>query len=466
MPNEPLIVSVSGLRGVVGQSLTAPVAAQYAACFGQWLKQAPGGCADPHVLLARDGRVSGQMLELAAAAGLIGTGCRVTQIGIVSTPGAAVMTTHLAAHGAMVVTASHNPSQWNGLKALRRDGCAPGPDEARQIRELFDRGATAHTAAESLAPLEADDGARRVHVGRVVDQVDATLIRAGRFRVVVDSVHGAGGPETALLAERLGVELIQLHGEPTGRFPHPPEPTADNLGGLCEQVVKYQAHAGFAQDPDADRLAIVDETGHYVGEEYTLALSCLHAMSRPSSQGAAPPPVVATNLSTSRMIDDVVSKHGGRVVRTPVGEAHVVEAMREHGALIGGEGNGGVILPAVCFVRDSLAGIALILELLAARRQKLSTIISEIPSYAIVKDRIDAPQGPAQDHLRRLAGHYGGSPGDARTDLQDGVRIDWPDRWVHARPSNTEPIWRIIAEAPAETTAREMIAQVRHVLGP
>jgi phosphomannomutase len=473
MSQAPLMLTVSGLRGLIGSSLTPPVASRYAAAFGQWLKAQKCGKAGsgsaapmPHVVLGRDSRPSGQMIELAAAAGLIAAGCKVTTLGIVSTPGVAIMTEHLQADGGMVVTASHNPVIWNGIKALRHDGVAPPPDQAAQIISCFEQDRMEYAPVEALAALEHNDATHRIHVERVLAQVDVPAIRRRRPKVVLDSVHGAGGPATAMLLGALGAEVTHLFAEPTGRFPHPPEPTREHLTGLCDAVRAHHADIGFAQDPDADRLAIVDEQGQYLGEEYTLALACWHVLERVTrcyskSAGKSAPLAIAANLSTSRMIDDIALRFGARSIRTPVGEANVAAAIRANNAVIGGEGNGGVIFPPVVHVRDSLIGIALVLELLAGSAMPLSRIAGQIPRYAIVKDKINLTPELARELTHRLTDKFQGQ----RIDLQDGVRIDWPDRWVHARVSNTEPIVRIIAEAPDEAQARQAIAQVRSAMG-
>jgi len=480
------------MRGLIGRSLTPVVAARYAAAVGNYFQQLRGsGGANPegsgssrsgaHVVLGRDSRPSGEMIEAAAAAGLVAAGCRVTILGIVTTPSVAVMAEHLKADGGMVITASHNPIIWNGIKTLRHDGVAPPANEAKQIIDRFKSDvpeAISYAPVEQLQKIQRDDTTHRVHVDRVMQHIDAPAIRKGRkIKVVLDSVHGAGGPAAALLLRQLGpaVELIHLYGEPTGLFPHTPEPTRENLVGLCEAVKKHGADVGFAQDPDADRLAIVDETGAYIGEEYTLALTAMHVLARESkspSAGAAqrPPssaPVVVANLSTSRMLDDIAAAAGARVIRTPVGEANVAEAMRRENALIGGEGNGGVIWPKVIHVRDSIAGIALVLEMLARRGEPLSKIAASIPRYTIVKDKVDIKPGMAEKIAPMLKQRW---PSE-RIDSQDGVRVDWPGsgaaagKWVHVRPSNTEPILRIIAEAGDEATARATIAEVRQAMG-
>lgn len=459
--SAPLMLSISGLRGIIGASLTPTVAARYGSAIGQWLKATRTDRKAPHVVIGRDSRPSGQMIELAATAGLVAVGCRVTNLGIATTPGVAVMVDHHRADGGVIITASHNPIQWNGLKTLRHDGVAPPPHEAQAIIDAFRRDAYDFVAPMDLQPSDRDDEVIGVHVDRVlrVTQVDVDAIRRRKLKVVVDSVHGAGGPEAKELLSRLGVELVHLWGEPTGIFPHTPEPLKENLTALAQAVREHGADAGFAQDPDADRLAVVDNTGTYIGEEYTLALAALHALSRPQRKSGSAAVLVA-NLSTSRMIDDIAARHSATVMRSPVGEANVAELMRRHNALLGGEGNGGVIWPGVSFVRDSLVGIAFVLELLAGSDRKLDQIAASIPAYAIVKEKY--PVDPAV--VARLKDALAtGFPGQ-RLDTQDGVRIDWPDRWVHVRPSNTEPILRIIAEARDEAAARELIERARKAL--
>ncbi len=469
MSDAPLMLSVSGLRGIVGRSLTPAVAVRFAAAFGDWLKheKARGGACSTtpgpvHVVLGRDSRPSGAMLEMAAASALAAAGCRVTRLGVLSTPGVAIMVEHLNADAGMVITASHNPIIWNGMKPLLRVSGriqAPPVKQANEIIERFRADIASYVTVEDLvAPGEATDGPQ-VHAQAVLKHVDVEAIRAAKLKVVVDGVHGAAGAETALLMRELGVELVHLWAEPTGRFPHTPEPTKENLTALCDAMRQHKAHLGFAQDPDADRLAIVDERGTYIGEEYTLALACLHLLQRsgPAARGAK----LVANLSTSRMIDDIASRYGAQVLRTPVGEANVASVMQKEAALAGGEGNGGVIYPPVTLVRDSLVGMALVLEMLARRRLPLSDIVREVPSYAIVKDKAEANRALIEKISPLLQQAYA----QQQIDTQDGVRVNWPDRWVHVRPSNTEPIVRFIAEATSEDAAAALIADARRTLG-
>lgn len=459
MADAPLMLSVSGLRGVIGESLTPTVAAKYAAALGSWfIERRPAKQGSPvHVVVGRDSRPSGAMIEMAAVAGLMAAGCRVTTLGICTTPGVGVMVQHHKADGGVVITASHNPIIWNGIKALGSDAAAPPAEHARRIVERFQQDDISYAGVLQLQRVTHDDSVDLIHTRAVLNQIDVDAIRARRFKVVLDSVHGAGGPSTARLLRELGVELIHLHGEPSGLFPHPPEPTRENLVGLCEAVRAHGADLGLAQDPDADRLALVDEHGSYIGEEYTLALCAWHVLQTRAGSNAT----VAANLSTSRMLDDVAAMTGASVLRSAVGEANVVARMRAADAIIGGEGNGGVIWPAVVHVRDSLGSAALILEMLAQRRRSLSQLVAAIPRYAMIKDKVDLKPGSGQGLADRLRSHFT----QQKLDTQDGIRIDWPDRWVHIRPSNTEPIIRVIAEARDDGQARELINLVKEKAG-
>ena len=457
--DAPLMLSISGMRGLIGQSLTPEVATRYATAFGNWLcdpaHRRPGHNAKsaPHVVIGRDSRGSGPMIEHAAVAGLLAAGCKVTRVGILSTPGVAVMGDELQADGGMVITASHNPFPWNGIKALRHDGVAPPPDQANDIIRRFRDNDLSYVDVPSLQAATQDDTGTAIHVDRVLKLVDVEAIRNAKLFAVVDSVHGAGGAEARVLLDALGVKVHHLYAEPTGDFPHIPEPTKENLTELSAVVAQEGADIGFAQDPDADRLAVVDERGAYIGEEYTLSLCALHKLGQGES--------VAANLSTSRMVDDVAAAVGGTVIRTPVGEANVTEGMRAHRATLGGEGNGGIIDSRVSQVRDSLIGMAYLCEMLAQRKQTLSAVVAEQPRYAIVKDKAGIDPAVLDAMPAKMADAFA----DQRIDTQDGVRVDWDDRWVHVRPSNTEPIIRVIAEAREQADAEALVAQVRAVLG-
>ncbi|BAM04897.1 phosphohexomutase domain-containing protein [Phycisphaera mikurensis] len=449
---SPLMLGVSGMRGIVGGSLTEAVVARYAAAVGRWLA-GERGTDRPLVVVGRDSRPSGAAFEEAAVRGLHAAGCRVRRVGILSTPGVAVALQAAGADGGLVLTASHNPSPWNGVKPLRHDGVAPPPDAVAGIVADF-HGAAA-PAADAAGEDVRDGGAAQRHVDAVLATVPANeraAVRAAGFRVVVDCVAGAGGAEAALLLAALGVEAELLHREPTGDFPHDPEPVAANLTGLCEAVREGGAAAGFALDPDADRLALVDAGGRFVGEEYTLVIGAM-ALLEPGG-------AVAANLSTSRMIDHVAEAVGGRVVRSPVGEANVAAAMRREGARVGGEGNGGIIDARVSQVRDSVVGMAATLRRMARENASLADLVARVPAYAVVKTKQPVGGVPGG-----VAGFLGaaerrvteGEPA-AVVDRQDGVRVDLPRGWVHVRPSNTEPVVRVIAEAEDREVAGALVA--------
>ncbi|QQE13579.1 phosphoglucosamine mutase [Planctomycetota bacterium] len=449
----PLMLSVSGMRGWVGDSLTPIEVIRYAAAFGSWLKESLGNKdAAPHVVIGRDSRPSGEMFESAASAGLASVGCKVTKLGIASTPGVAIMGKHLKADGGVVVTASHNPIIWNGFKALRSDGVAPPVDQANVIIEKFKKNEADYVGVEKLQPICEDKTTAQVHVDKVLQHIDVEAVKAAKLHAVVDSVHGAGGEEAKILFDALGVQITHLYAEPTGQFPHVPEPTQENLVELAKVVKKEDADIGFAQDPDADRLAVVDNNGKYIGEEYTLALCAKHVLREGDSSAA--------NLSTSRMLDDIAKAAGASVIRSAVGEANVASAMKANNAIVGGEGNGGIIWSKVIHVRDSLVGIALLCEMLAQRKTTLDKIVEEIPSYAIVKDKVDLESGMGEKIMPTMLDVFG----DQKIDIQDGVRVDWENKWVHVRTSNTEPIMRIIAEASSDNEAVDLINQVREAL--
>jgi phosphomannomutase len=411
----------------------------------------------PTIVVGRDSRPSGEMIQNAFVSGLSSVGCKVVTLDIATTPGVALMIGRLHADGGIVITASHNPIQWNGIKVLRHDGVAPAPEQAAQIIDLFKNFNPQYVEPADIPQCTFNDTLPVVHSQAILQYINVDLIRRRRIKIVLDSVHGAGTPETVQMLNELGVDLVHLYAEPTGMFPHTPEPTKDNLTELAAAVKEHGAAIGFAQDPDADRLAIVDENGTYIGEEYTLALCTKHVFMEEKSQDK----VTVANLSTSRMLDDIAAEFGGKVYRSAVGEANVAKLMQQHNAVVGGEGNGGIIWPRIGYVRNSLVGIALMLEMLAKLDKPLSEIVATIPAYAIVKDKVDIKPGMSDTIEPSLRSAFG----DATFDTQDGVRVDWEDRWVHVRPSNTEPILRLIAEAPDEAGCRELIDKCAKAMG-
>ncbi|MBN2132411.1 MAG: phosphoglucosamine mutase [Sedimentisphaerales bacterium] len=450
---QDLIISVSGMRGVVGENLTPAIAAEYGCAFGTFLRGDAGSEKERlSVCMGRDSRVSGPMLMSAMAAGLCAAGVNVIDLGLVPTPSVGVMVQELGCDGGVIITASHNPIPYNGIKLLLGNGMAPPPATAAALKRLYLEKRFELVDSPACGKIVPNAETDRIHIEKVLAIVDAQQIAGQRYKIVLDSVNGAGAGITKKLLSRLGCTVTAFNDEPTGLFAHEPEPTAANLTALCERVKSEGADLGFAQDPDADRLAIVDEQGTYIGEEYTLALAARHAFAGRSGTAAA-------NLSTSRMIDDVAERAGGRVVRTPVGEANVAQAMLEHGCIIGGEGNGGVIDLRVGPVRDSLVGIALVLQLMAQTGKSIGQLRDEIGGYYMQKDKFSADADQAERIMELAKTRFA----EAKLDTADGCRFDLEDGWIHLRTSNTEPVMRMIIEARDESVARRYIDSVMEI---
>ena len=441
------------MRGIFGRNLTEAVGTEYAKAFGAFLKERKQGQEKLSVCIGRDSRTSGEILKAAVADGLCSMGIDVIDLGIVSTPGVGIMVRELGCCGGVVITASHNPSEYNGIKLLLDNSMAPPPDEAQQIKKLYFDKSYVEVDSASRGNITSSDQTDAVHIEKVLGLVDARAIAKNGFSVVLDSVNGAGGRVGLKLLDALGCKTVPMNNEPTGIFAHTPEPTAENLTDLCEVVKTEGTQIGFAQDPDADRLAIVDENGTYIGEEYTLALASKYVLAKMTGP-------VATNLSTSRMIDDVAAEAGVEVIRTPVGEVNVAAAMIENSCVIGGEGNGGVIDLRVCPIRDSLVAMALVLQLMAETEKTISQLVDEIGGYFMCKDKFEADQSQAQQILEAAKKTFT----DAKVDIRDGYRFDFSDGWVHIRTSNTEPVMRVIIEAKDKVTAdkySEVIMEIR-----
>jgi phosphomannomutase len=449
-----LIVSVSGIRGIIGKGLTPEAAMAFAAALGTEVR---GG----RIILSRDGRPSGSMLRHAILAGLMGAGCEVQDIGVAPTPTFGMAVSRLQAAGGIQITASHNPAPWNGLKLFGPDGAVLSAKQGREIQTIFESRSFRRASWEELGSVIECRNAEDWHRDRVLQLVDVVRIRARGLRVFLDANGGAGGPLGRRLLESFQSQPICHACDADGFFLHEPEPIEPNLRHICPLIVEHGADVGFVLDPDADRLALIDETGRYIGEELTLALAVLfrlHEESRKSASPATGPVVI--NMSTSRVIEDIAKRFGQACFRSAVGEANVVEKMRETGALIGGEGNGGVIDPRVGSVRDPFIGMGLILNLMAETGKKLSELVAELPAYSIVKQKFDV----GRDRLPALFADLRKRRPEAIVNDLDGLRLDWPDRWVHVRPSNTEPIVRVIAEAPKENDAAALCREVGGLL--
>jgi phosphomannomutase len=450
MAFDGLMVGVSGVRGRVGEALTPEIVATFAAAFGAWASS--GGTSV--IVVGRDSRVSGPMFTRVVHAALESVGCTVVDIGMASTPTVQLAVEHHHAAGGLAITASHNPIEWNALKFIGPSGLFLSADEGAAMRALLDTGIPRATW-DTLGRVVADPGATQRHIEAVLSLpfLDVAGIRARKFRVALDCCHGAGSTIMPQLLAELGCDVLGIWMDPDGRFHRPPEPVAENLTDLEALVRNSNADVGFATDPDVDRLALVGEDGRAMGEDYTLALAARTVLKH------RPGPVV-TNLSTSKVVEDVARAFGVPFHFAKVGEVNVALLMRDVGATIGGEGNGGVILPELHLGRDAPLGAALILQLLLEEARPLSALVAERPRYVIVKDKLARPAVSLDAVYAALRGAFP----EAAADTQDGLRLDWPDRWVHLRPSGTEPIVRVIAEGPAEADARQLIAQAREPL--
>jgi len=393
------------------------------------------------------------MVKQAVPAGLLASGCRVLDADICSTPSCGVLVQELKAAGGVMITASHNPIDWNGLKPFSSAGSVFDQTLGERLLDILSRRAFRLASWNKLGMTEIIADPAGPHLRRVLSLVDPAKIRQKRTKVVLDCNHGSGSRLGPRLLEQLGCEVHMLGGTPDGQFEHVPEPLEQNLRGLCDEVKRHRADLGFAQDPDADRLAIVDETGRYIGEELTLALCADYVLER------HPGPVVV-NGSTSRTTADIAAKYACPFHRSYVGEAHVAAKMRAVGAIIGGEGNGGLIEPRVGYVRDSFAAMAYVLAGLAESRRPLSAWVDSLPRYSIVKDKVTCRRDQVAATCAALKQHYR----DATPQEGDGLRLDWPDRWVQMRASNTEPIARVIAEAPNADEARQLCSEAIEIV--
>lgn len=446
-----LKISISGVRGVIGDSLTPAMLARFAQAFGTY---AGSGT----VVVGRDTRTSGEMVRQAVFSGLLSSGCRVLDVDIVPVPTVQMAVRHRRAHGGIAITASHNPAEWNALKFVGEDGLFLGPGPARELLDIYHQGEYAKVPGADMRAIEQMTDAPAVHQQAILDTLGRLPAGGRRLRVALDSCNGAGSLVTPALLNALGVDVVPIHVTPNGLFPRPAEPLPENLGALCEAVRANGCDVGFAQDMDADRLAVVDEQGRPIGEELTLVLAAWFVLSR------TPGPVVA-NLSTTAALDAVGRRFGCAVGRSKIGEANVTERMRADRAVIGGEGNGGVIYPHINFGRDSLVGMALILHLLASTGKRVSELVGELPPYQMIKEKITCPSSRIPDVLRMVKRDFA----DHDMDTRDGVKVIVDDGWFLVRGSNTEPIVRVVAETTSHATARalvdDMMTRVRAIVG-
>jgi phosphomannomutase len=443
------MVGISGVRGIVGEGLTPEIALAFAQAFGSY-------CKSGKVVLGRDSRVSGPMMAGAVTAGLLAVGCEVVDIGIAPTPTTQLATENLHAAGGVILTASHNPVMWNGLKLLAPDGLFLDAEQGAKVLEIKNADAYALKSWQGLGKLTSYGRAVDDHLGAIekLSFIDAEKIRRRKFRVVADCVNGAGGVIVPQLLEHFGCEAVVINGEPHGRFAHDPEPLPENLGELGKAVLRHRADFGLAVDPDSDRLALVSEKGAPLGEEYTLAIAVSLLLQKRRGK-------VCVNVSTSMAIDDIAGKHGCAVERTRVGEINVAKRMREIGAVIGGEGNGGVILPDIHLGRDAMVGVAMTLQYLAEFGGRMSELHASLPQYVMCKRKIELREGiDAKKILDKIENAYRRE----KIDKLDGMKILRDHAWVQARASNTEPIIRIMSEARTLKEAEALCDEVASVM--
>jgi phosphoglucosamine mutase len=433
-----LKISISGVRGVIGDSLTPTLLTRFAQAFGTYI-------GPRSIVIGRDPRTSGEMVKQAVIAGLLSSGCRVLDVGMCPVPTIQLMVRSQGAHGGLAITASHNPPEWNALKFIGPDGTFLGPGIAREMLDIYHQGEYAKVRGNEMRGVEVLTGATDLHIKTILDCLGPLHSSKRRLRVVLDACNGAGSIVGPQLLQALGVDVITINDQPNGQFPRPAEPLPENLGDLCAAVQEHHADIGFAQDMDADRLAVVSELGEPIGEDYTLVLAVLHVLRH------EPGPVVA-NLSTTSALDFAAKMFDCPIYRTKIGEANVTESMQREGAVIGGEGNGGVIYPRINFARDSLVGMALILHLLAERDASLSEILNEFPRLYLIKEKLPCPSHKIVDVLKMVRDVYA----DSQIDLTDGVKVNLPAGWLHVRGSNTEPIIRLTAEAQSREEVEEL----------
>ncbi|WP_127845683.1 phosphoglucosamine mutase [Psychroflexus aestuariivivens] len=446
-----LIKSISGIRGTigggVGENLTPIDVVKFSSAYGKWIKNQRNK--DQYkVVVGRDARISGEMVQSLVMHTLSGMGINVVDLELSTTPTVEMAVTLEHADGGIILTASHNPKQWNALKLLNKDGEFLNAAEGQQILDYVEQEDFDFADVDNLGKINYHNAYIDLHIEEVMalPLVNVEQIKQSKFKVVVDAVNSTGGISIPPLLEMLGVEVIKLYCEPNGHFPHNPEPLAKNLKELSKTVVSENADLGIAVDPDVDRLALVDENGEMFGEEYTLVSVADYVLGKTKGD-------TVSNLSSSRALRDVTEKHGCTYHASAVGEVNVVAKMKEVNAVIGGEGNGGIIYPELHYGRDSLAGVTLFLSLLAERETKVSDLRGTYTSYYMAKEKIElTPDLDVDQILNSIASEYKSE----KISTIDGVKIDFPENWVHLRKSNTEPIIRIYTEAKSQNEADKL----------
>lgn len=444
---KALMVSTSGIRGIVGGGLDPVMITKYAASFGTWLKKGK-------VVVGRDSRPSGELYKMAVISGLRSVGIDVIDLGIVPTPTVEIAVTGTKSKGGICITASHNPSEWNALKFFNAKGEFIVKKDLEQIKKIFEYDRIAWQDYKRLGKYSVDNDWIDKHIKAVLrlKEVNKAKVKRAKLKIVIDAINSAGSFALPELLEKLGVEVVRLNCLGDGDFVHKPEPIPANLRQLGAAVKKFKADCGMACDPDADRLALVDETGRPIGEELTLALSVKHVLKKRKGN-------VVINLSTSRVTEDMATEAGSKTYYTPVGEANVITGMRKHRAVIGGEGNGGVIFPSFHAGRDSLVGAGLIATLMAEEKQSLSKLAGSLPIYYTIKSKAAVPK-QFEKRLKSMEKAAHKSFGRLKIDRRDGLRFDFDKGWFQIRKSNTEPIYRLIVETDSLKLSRTIKREI------
>jgi len=445
-----LKISISGVRGLVPKSLTSEVCLDFAKAFGAYLEESSD---NKLVVVGTDPRASSEFIKGIVFSGLLSAGCKVIDLGICPTPTVGIMVRELKAAGGMIITASHNPLPWNGLKFVREDGIFLNEKQFKRFLEIYNKKVFFKGEPQTVA---ADDSAIDTHLAKILKSVNVNAIRQKKFKVAIDCCNGAGSIICLKLLKKLGCRIEAINCDLSLPFPHPPEPVAENLVELSRLIRKKKADIGFALDSDADRLAIISPNGKPIGEETTLALTVKSILAK---RNGRPPreKIVVTNLSTTKAIDDIVEQYRGLLIRTKIGEVHVAEEIKNLKGLIGGEGNGGVIYPPIGWNRDGAAALALILDHMANSRKGFLELLAELPAYHMIKKKIKCRnQDAAEEFISRVKDKF------KRKDLivTEGIKVMLPSSWVHVRASNTEPVIRIIAEGKERKEAKNLIRKV------
>ncbi|MEK7263153.1 MAG: phosphoglucosamine mutase, partial [Bacteroidota bacterium] len=445
------MVSISGVRGIIGKSLTPEIIVSYASAFAEFSKHQT-------IIIGRDGRISGKILTNILSSTLLANGCDVQAIGICPTPTILFALKNSDAHGGVAVTASHNPQQWNGMKFVSEKGMFLDKNESEQFWNIAKNNSFNYACWNEIGNFSYKEIYLQQHLDAILalPYMQKEIIKKRKIKVVLDCVNGAGGTIVPKLLEQLGCEIIPLHCDVSGIFAHIPEPVPENLSELRASVVANKADVGFAIDPDADRLAIIMENGEPFSEEFTVVACAELILSKQSQRNQN----IVVNLSTTKAIEDITQKYNAKCVRTPVGEINVASKMRELNSICGGEGSGGIILPELHWGRDGSLGVALFLQLLSEFGGKVSELKNSLPQYAMKKTKIEIGKLQPKEIVETLTEKFSSS---AEINLEDGIRITYPDSWIHVRASNTEPILRIIAESPNEQKTNELIHSVQKI---